>query len=148
MRKIITLTLLGLMLTACGGADEKSTAIIDDTDLQAVTATSDRNMADYSKDLAAPLGLSFGMDRDEAEAEIRTYFGTGASSGAIPIFNSKTLADGEFEILATREGLADDSVKSEQLAAHFADGVLIDYGLRVKCYRNDTPDEWTKELCP
>jgi len=120
---------------------------VDETDLQAVTATSRHNMADFSQMLAAPLGLEVGMDRDTAEAEIRGFFGTTASSGQIPIFQSKILADGEFEIVATRNGLADDSVKSEQVVVRFSDDILIEYGMRVKCYRSANPDNWTTEIC-
>jgi len=148
MRKVCWLILPLMVLAGCSGSDPKVDDIVDDSDLQAVTATSERNMADFSKELANAIGLSFGLDRDTAEAEIRTYFGTTASSGAIPIFNTKVLADGEFELLATRNGLSDDSVKAEQLLAQFSDGVLIDYGMRVKCYRAANADEWTMELCP
>lgn len=147
MHKRLAVSLLALTLTSCG-VEGKPAAVNDSADAHVVSAPSERNWADYSKSLAAHIGVSIGLDRDSAEAEIRSYFGTSASSGAIPIFNSKTLADGRFEILATRNGLRDDSVKSEQLLAHFAKNVLIDYGMRVKCYRNDAPDEWTKEPCP
>jgi len=137
-----------LLFAACSNADKAVDIAIDDTDLQAVRAVSNHDMRDFSKELLPSIGLSFGIDRDTAEAEIRTYFGSTASSGAVPIFNTKTLADGEFEILATRNGLADDSVKSEQLLAHFADGVLVDYGMRIKCHRGDNPDVWTIKRCP
>lgn len=136
------------MLAACQDSAPSIPLQTDDSDLQAVTATSNYNISDFAPDLAASIGLSVGMDRDTAEAELRSYFGTTASAGQIPIFRSKTLADGEFEILATRNGLGDDSVKSEQLITRFSDGILTDYGMRVKCYRAPNPDQWTVKLCP
>lgn len=145
MRSIILIS--ALCLSACT-SEQKVAVQTDDTNLQAVTATSLHDMRDFSKGLAASLGLEEGMDRDTVEAEVRSYFGTTASSGQIPIFQSKTLADGEFEIVATRNGLADDSVKSEQVIVKFSDDVLIEYGMRVKCYRAPNPDDWTNKVCP
>ena len=148
MMRFTLLLMSFAVLAACQETPQSEPANVDETDLQAVTATSRHNMADFSQTLAAPLGLEVGMDRDWAEAEIRGYFGTTASTGQIPIFQSKTLADGEFEILATRNGLADDSVKSEQVIARFSDGILTDYGMRVACYRAKDPSKWTKKACP
>lgn len=147
MRFLLPLISL-VMLAACQDKAPSVPLQTDDTDLQAVTATSFHNMADFSEDLAAPIGLEVGLDRDSAEAEIRGYFGTTASSGQIPIFQSKTLADGDFEFVATRNGLRDDSVKSEQVIALFSDNILVDFGMRVKCYRAVDPDAWTQEFCP
>lgn len=145
MRQFVVIS--ALCLVACS-AEQKIPVLTDDTDLQAVTATSLYNIDEFSKELAAHLGLEIGMERDWAEAEIRGYFGTTASTGQIPVFQSKTLADGGFEIVATRNGLADDSVRSEQVIAIFSDNILIDYGKRVACYRAPNPKAWTKELCP
>jgi len=136
------------VLTACKDSALSVPISTDDSDLQSVTATSRYDMADFSKRLARPLKLSEGMDRDTVEAQMRSYFGTAASSGSIPVFNSKVLADGEFEILATRDGLAGDRVKSEQAIVQFSDDVLIEYGMRVKCYRAPNPDEWMAKRCP
>lgn len=110
--------------------------------------TSLHDMDNFSQELAGHIGLETGFDRDSAEAEIRGYFGTTASTGQIPIFQSKKLEDGTFEIVATRNGLRDDSVKNEQLIARFSNNILTDYGMRVKCYRAADPEAWTKELCP
>jgi len=147
MQRSSLIVILAFALSACG-QDDLQAEITNDADLQAVKAVSTYSPRDFSKDLAQPIGLEIGMDRDSAEAELRTYFGTTTSGGQIPLFKSKTLVDGEYEIIATRNGLQDDSIKSEQALVHFADGILVDYGMRVKCYRSNNPDEWTKELCP
>ena len=136
------------VLAACQDSGPSVSTSTDGTDLQSVTATSRYDMADFSERLAAHIPIETGMDRDTAEAEIRSHFGTSTSTGAVPIFQSKILADGDFEIVATRNGLADDSVKNEQLIARFSDDILTGYGMRVKCYRAPNPDKWTTKLCP
>ena len=144
-----TLPLICLaVLTACQDSAPPAPVSGDGTDLQAVTAQSFHNMSDFSEKLARHLPIEIGMDRDTAEAEIRSHFGTSTSTGSVPIFQSKILADGDFEIVATRNGLADDSVKNEQLIARFSDDILTGYGMRVKCYRAPNPDKWTTKLCP
>lgn len=147
MRYILPILCLASLM-ACQEDAPSSPTSTDDTDLQAVTATSLHKMSDFSSELAAHIPIETGMHRDTAEAEIRSYFVTSASGGQIPIFNSKTLPNGEFQIVATRDGLADDSVKGERLIARFSDDILTAYGMRVKCYRGPKPDVWTRELCP
>lgn len=145
----LALTFLSLaILAACQDSGSSAPAVSDNTDLQSITATSLHDMANFSEELAAPLGLEVGLDRDTAEAEIRGYFGTTVSSGQIPIFQSKRLADGDFEIVATRNGLRDASVKNEQFIATFSDDILVEYGMRHTCYKAADPDAWTTEQCP
>ena len=147
MRYILPILCLASLM-ACQDDAPSSPTSTDDTDLQAVTATSLHKVSDFSSELAAHIPIEIGMDRDTVEAEIRGYFVTTSSSGQIPVFNSKTLPNGEFQIVATRDGLADDSVKGERLIARFSDDILTAYGMRVKCYRGPKPDVWTRELCP
>jgi len=148
MHRLSLIMIAALVISACGQDGAKVDVLTDDTNLQAVTAVSTYSPRDFSQDMASPMGLEIGMDRDSAEVEVRSYFGARASAGQIPVFKSKTLSDGAFEIIATRNGLQDDSVKSEQVLVHFADDVLVEFGMRVKCYRSNNPDEWTKEPCP
>ena len=136
--RLTTVFITGLILAACQEA--RVHAVADAPKLH--------GMADFSQELAAHIPIETGMHRDTAEAEIRSYFVTSASGGQIPIFNSKTLPNGEFQIVATRDGLADDSVKGERLIARFSDDILTAYGMRVKCYRGPNPDVWTREICP
>ncbi|MEP6343335.1 MAG: hypothetical protein ABJ275_08470 [Maricaulaceae bacterium] len=134
---------LAIMLAAC-----QDSAPSNDIAIKDVSTTSLHDMVNFSQELAGHVGLEIGFDRDSAEAEIRGYFGTTASTGQIPIFQSKKLEDGTFEIVATRNGLRDDSVKNEQLIARFSNNILTDYGMRVKCYRAADPEAWIKESCP
>ncbi len=148
MHRLSLIMIAALAISACGQDSAKVDILTDDTNLQAVKAVSTYSPNDFSQNMASPMGLEIGMDRDSAEAELRTYFGSNTSAGQIPVFKSKTLADGAFEIIATRNGLEDDSVKSEQVLVHFADDILVEYGMRVKCYRHNNSDKWIKEPCP
>ena len=61
--------------------------------------------------------------------------------------------DGGTVIVAERSEMADDSVRAEQmymLTKKMADGSekLIDYGMKIKCWRGKTPDMWSTNLCP
>ena len=53
-----------------------------------------------------------------------------------------------FELL----NLPDDSVKAENYKVYFekteSGFKAAQIGRRFKCYRNETPEEWTTELCP
>lgn len=102
----------------------------------------------FSQDLAAPLGISVGLDRDTAEAEIRGYFTDALNQGGLPLFNITKTEDGSTRFLATRDHMQDDSVKAEQLEAIFSDNILTRYGMRLKCYRVADPEQWLTELCP
>ena len=134
-----------LITAAC---QESATTITESAVVQPSPSTSLHDMRNFSQDLAAFLELEEGMDRDTVEAEIRGYFGTTASTGQIPIFQSKKLENSQFEIVATRNGLRDDSVKSEQVIARFSNNILVDFGLRQKCYRATDPEQWLTKLCP
>ena len=136
--RLIAALISGLVLVACQEA--RAPEVVDVPKVH--------DMADYSAELARFVRIETGMHRDTAEAEIRTYFGGEVSGGSLPIFNTKTLPSGEFQIVATRDGLTDDSIKGERLIARFSNDILTAYGMRVKCYRGPNPDKWTASRCP
>ncbi len=103
----------------------------------------------YSMALAKFVGLEIGESKSVSNDKIRAYFkpSKGAEGNAEYVF-SEFRGEGGNVILATANGLADDSVKGEELYAVFKDDILITYGTRLKCWRADNPDIWSQTPCP
>jgi len=112
------------------------------------------DLADFDAGLARGVGLKPGMEMLTAQTIITDYFAPGGEEGNAQIaMEQKFLTSGLTQIIVTRTGLADDSVKAEQLLAVFKPltpktGQLTAYGMRIKCYRGANTKQWQTELCP
>ncbi len=112
------------------------------------------DLADFDAGLARGVGLKPGMEMLTARTIITDYFAPGGEEGNAQIaMEQKFLTSGLTQIIVTRTGLADDSVKAEQLLAVFKPltpktGQLTAYGMRIKCYRGANTTQWQTELCP
>lgn len=104
---------------------------------------------DYSRELARFIPIELGMDRYLVTDELLLYFNSqneGAERAKVSS-NERTI-DGATLFVIRRSGLPDDSIAAEETFALFDNGVLVDFGSRQQCYRGETPNEWTTELCP
>ncbi len=158
--KNLSLTIAALALTACGDKGQETPAVPapPNTNLTAPAAPSlnvAKIMRAYDKDLAKYFGLQLGMSLDEAESIIKPQFAKEEGGEGNQSFSyAKTQSDtGGIVIIATAEGVMDDSVAAQELIAVFSkDGSgqlqLSEYGARIKCWRGDKKDEWITEFCP
>ena len=125
---------------------------------------SDIDFTSYNKGLARFVKLEAGDSFASAKAKMETYFIPGKGIPGEKIAQDRLRGpsevsfmtfegDGGKVILAERNEMADDSVKAEQMYAltkTMADGsdVLLDYGMKIKCWRGENSDEWGTSLCP
>ena len=111
---------------------------------------------DFTRDLfnEAPIeGLTPGMDVDVAEPILRESFLSGGEDAGDGEVARLYATDGRTILLATRFGLADDSIDSLQLYAEFVpisplQTSLEFTGVRQKCARGADTDSWTTQPCP
>ena len=111
----------------------------------------------FSADLFNISTITLGMDSDDVEPILQEWAdavteGEGSRNSSSSVRTSYR-EGGRTVILATREGLLDDSVAGEQVFAEFTPvGPLsnnLDFvGLRIKCARGANAGEWQTELCP
>lgn len=125
---------------------------------------SDIDFTSYSRDIAKFVGLELGEDFLVSKSKMETYFvpGKGTSENAVANERREGPAEAAFStfgaeggtvIVADRFNMADDSVKAEQMYAiskKKADGseMLVDFGMKLKCWRGEDPDAWGTDLCP
>jgi len=129
-----------------------------------IKSISDIDFATYSQESAAFVGLEAGQTLAEANAKIETYFtpGQGRPDGKINETRvrdgaetsfSTVAADGGTVIIAERTNMADDAVRAQRLyliTKKHADGreTVVDFGMKAKCWRGASANQWTKTLCP
>ncbi len=113
------------------------------------------DIKNFSKANAKFVGLVEAEEMASAELRIRAYFTPEESTeGKTTYSYEKTYeSNGLTRVVATATGLMDDSVQAEQLVAYFKPvsperAELSHYGMRFKCWRGDTPNVWTANLCP
>lgn len=123
--------------------------------LSGILRASDIDFGSYSRDLAKFVKLEIGEPMASAESKTLAYFTPKASGEGNVQFEMDKLQGyiGGQAFIATIDGLVDDSVKAEQLYAIGKKQVdenytLVDYGMRVKCWRGENPNEWGTDLCP
>lgn len=125
---------------------------------------SDIDFSSYNKDLAKLVQLKQGESFAETKAKMETYFVPGKGIPGEKIAQDRRRGpsevsfmtfegDGGKVILAERSEMADDAVRAEQMYAltkTMADGsdMLLDFGMKVKCWRGENPDQWGTQLCP
>jgi len=159
MKNLGFLFAVGLILTACGPKDAETVGVPDSaSEIQALSGilrASDIDFGSYNRDLAKFVKLEIGEPMASAESNTLAYFTPKASGEGNVRFEMDKLQGyiGGQAFIATIDGLVDDSVKAEQLYAigkKQADEsfTLVDYGMRVKCWRGDNPNEWGTDLCP
>ncbi len=111
----------------------------------------DIDFAAFSKDLAKFTGLKEGQERWKAVDAVRLYFVPEDGSIIQTAQSSFDLPDGSVRLFSA-EGLADDSVKAEEIYLIFSgpkdDQKLAAYGSRIKCHRGENTTNWQKTLCP
>ena len=112
----------------------------------------DIDFNNYSKDLAKFTGLKEGQSRGEAVDNVRLYFAPEQGGKIISTSQSTFERDDGAVLLFSASGLADDSVKAEEiyliLSGDKGAQTLAAYGSRIKCHRGDNTTEWTTTLCP
>lgn len=124
----------------------------------------DIDFASYTQDIAKFVGLEIGEDFAASKTKMETYFVPGKGTSETAVANERREgpaetsfstfgADGGTVIVADRFNMADDSVKAEQMYAiskKKADGseILVDFGMKVKCWRSENPQIWRTTLCP
>lgn len=123
--------------------------------LSDILKVSDIDFAAYDKNLARFIGLEMGMPMAEAETKVLEFFTADAGGEGNPVFEMDKLQGyvGGQAFIATIDRMNDDSVKAQQLYAigkkqSEESFTLVDYGLRVKCWRGDNKDNWQTDLCP
>ena len=148
-----TLAMACLALTACNNADPQPSETIETPEPPAYASASDYDKSDFTPDLARYYGLEPGMDSEVAEPLIRTAFS--AEGEGIISTDVKTIyaTVGRTIIVATVEGLLDDSIAGEQLYAEFTPvspltNSLDFYGARIKCARGRNTTDWQTQPCP
>lgn len=108
--------------------------------------------SDYSRDLTRFIPIEIGMDRYLAKDELLLHYNsepiTETLEARAKVSSNEQMIDGATLYVIRRSGMADDSVAAEETFALFDDGVLVDFGTRIQCYRGDTPNQWTTNLCP
>ncbi len=127
----------------------RETASLQNSSIEEINHIEQIDFTAYSIELAQNVGLEIGEAKAASNEKIQTYFkpAKGAEGSAEYLF-SELRGEGGNVILATSNGLADDSIKGEELYAVFKDDKLITYGLRQKCWRGDNPDIWQTQFCP
>ncbi len=112
------------------------------------------DIADFDMDLARFVKIYVGQKSVEAQNTIVNHFGINQDEGDESLkVEQKFLPSGLTQIIVTRTGLADDSVKAEQFLAIFKPltlktGQLQAYGMRIKCYRGESTKDWQTKPCP
>ena len=107
----------------------------------------------FSADLA-PDFLVAGLDTDEATPLLRDWLARAEGEGnRATNLSTRYEMDGRTVLIATIEGMADDSVDSQQIYAEFTPiGPLsnsLDFaGARIRCARGNNTTDWQTELCP
>jgi|GEM_PF-2580962 len=121
----------------------------------AYDSASNYDTSDFSTDLASYLDLSEGMDSADAETRLRNWLTAAAEGEGNSSTDFKTIyeTDGRTVLVATREGLMDDSIAGEQVYAEFTPvspltNSLGFYGLRIKCARGSNTTQWQTQPCP
>ena len=129
-------------------------------ELSDIRRPSDIDFGAYSKDLAKFTGLKVGMPMAEAELIVLNKMAPEKGAEGRAVFEMDKFQGyvGGQAFVATIDGLADDSVKAQQLYAigkkdtdNKGEGEtysLIDYGMRVKCWRGDNTENWQSKPCP
>lgn len=116
------------------------------------TATPTLDPSDYSRDLARFIPIEVGMDRYLAKDELLLHYNSEPISenpeARAKVSSNEQMIDGATLFVIRRSGLADDSVSAEETFALFDGDVLVDFGSRLQCRRDDTPNQWTTTLCP
>jgi len=142
------------ILAACTPVEETAVQTAEPAEIPAstiedITKIEQIDFTAYSMDLAEHVDLEIGEAKAVSNEKIQTYFKPekGAEGSAEYVF-TELRGEGGNLILAASNGLADDSVKAEELYAVFKDDTLIIYGLRQKCWRGPNSDTWQKTICP
>lgn len=124
-------------------------------ELSDVRKPSDIDFGAYDRDLAKWAGLEIGMPMEKAEIEVLNYMAPEKGGEGNAVFEMDKFQGyvGGQAFVATLDGLADDSVKAQQLYAIGKRGedeayTLVDYGMRIKCWRGENKDNWQTTLCP
>lgn len=102
---------------------------------------------DYSRELARFIPIELGMDRYAAIDELRLYYNSEAGTTS-KVSSTEQSVNDDILVVFRRSGLADDSVAAEETYARFKADKLVDFGSRIQCYRGQTANQWTINLCP
>ena len=173
--KVFTIMALALSLAACKADSVEPHDILEIADsapapsipaspeieggvpqeLSDIRQPSDIDFGAYSKDLAKFVGLEVGMPMEKAEIEVLNFMAPKKGGEGNSVFEMDKFQGyvGGQAFVATLDGLADDNVKAQQLYAIGKKGEgetysLIDYGMRVKCWRGDNTANWQAKPCP
>ena len=142
--------ILVLALTGCSAADAPPPK-------EALKPAPSRTLEDidfksYSKALAKFTGLAEGQSRGEAVDNIRLYFAPQDGRTIINTTQSKFEREDGAVLLFGASGLADDSVKAEEIylivQGPKGSQKLAAYGSRIKCHRGENTTEWQATPCP
>ena len=130
-------------------ASQKAAPAIPTSTIEDITKIEQIDFTAYSTEMAKPVGLINGEAKAVSNDKIRAYFKPAkGSEGKAEYVFTELRGEGGNVILAASNGLADDSIKGEELYAVFKDDKLIIYGLRQKCWRGPNADVWQQTLCP
>ncbi len=153
----VLLVLIGFSMAACSPQTSETVETIDATVVTQTPTPPKTSTVDdidfnaFSKDLAKFAGLKEGQERWQAVDAVRLYFVPEDGSIIQTAQSSFDLPDGSVRLFSA-EGLADDSVKAEEIYLIFSgpkgDQKLAAYGARIKCHRGENTTNWQNELCP
>lgn len=125
------------------------------SELSDIRKPSDIDFGAYSKDLAKIMGLEVGMPMAEAELKVLNKMAPEQGGEGNAVFEMDKFQGyvGGQAFVATIDSMSDDSVRAQQLYAIGKKNTdetysLVDYGMRVKCWRGDNQDNWQTSLCP
>jgi len=108
----------------------------------------DIDFTSYSRDMARFIGLEVSENKGSAKDKIQSYFQPEKGAEGNAEYNFVELGGvGATVMIASATGLADDSLKAQELFAVFKDDTLVDYGMKIKCWRGETPDLWQTTPC-
>jgi len=160
VRDLILISSLALALTACGSKDVEAPVVpevetvegfevVTPPEVPEIMNVSDIDFSSYSLDLAKFVGLEIGEAKEISSQKIKAYFAPekGAQGNATYEF-SEFGAIGGYVMLSSSDGIADDSIKGQELYAVFKDEKLVTYGMKIKCWRGENKDNWQTDLCP
>jgi len=112
----------------------------------------DIDFSTYSESMAKFTGLEVGQSRVEAIDNIRLYFAPEEGDTIIQTSQSTFDREDGSVMVFGASGLADDSVKAEELFLILTgpEGAqtLQAFGSKIKCHRGDNTTEWQITNCP
>lgn len=156
MKNYFIISTVCLALVACG-AKEPAAPNAPETSgkVAAPKAVSfaDLTPTNFRPTLLQNSGLRNGMTMDEAKAKIDAVFGEPPVEGKYSRSEEVIYKSGGLtHIFMTHEGLADDSLQGQQVILVFKPvtperAELINYGMRLKCWRGPDAGTWQKAIC-